>query len=303
MRMTLKYFVWIVAAVALALSSPVFAQFGGKAGDVVIYAVTYNGSGDFQAVPPTTTNTAANQAAFRVVDLNTVPFTGSDPFPLQRQVLYMTDKETFQIGTDFEGTIGLHRLVLYNVKIYEFEGITNPSGQLLGLPNTLIDFPLGLDLQDDLAVQTLKVVTWFPGPWPFIAVTDHPGPLVPPGLTGFQYLFTAPGLVKVCSLLSWQNMSVAYPGAGWQEGVDQKMLETDSSIGMTIRQIRLRPGTQTPPFRFGGHTHFFVLQGGVNITPAGGAASPMSKYFYAYLPESFTVTLANPEPLGRTGAP
>jgi hypothetical protein len=301
MHMSFKRFVPIVTL--LVVASAAFAQFGGRAGDVVIYAVTYNGSGDFQTVLPTTTNTAENMAAFRVVDLNTVPFTGSDPFPLQRQVLYMTDKETFQIGTDFEGTIGLHRLVLYNVKIYEFEGITNPSGQLLGLPNTLIDFPLGLDLQDDLAVQTLKVVTWFPGPWPFIAVTDHPGPLTPPGLTGFQYLFSAPGLVKVASLLSWQNLSVAYPGAGWQAGVDQKMLETDSSIGMTIRQIRVRPGTQTPPFRLGGHTHLFVLQGGVNITPAGGATSPMGKYFYAYLPENFTVTLANPEPLGGVGAP
>src|SRR5437868_15528205 len=91
MRMTLKYSVWMVAALAVAFSCPAFAQFGGKAGDVVIYAVTYNGSGDFQVSPPTTTNTTANIAAFRVADLNTVPFVGSDPFPLQRQFLYMTD--------------------------------------------------------------------------------------------------------------------------------------------------------------------------------------------------------------------
>jgi hypothetical protein len=99
-------------------------------------------------------------------------------------------------------------------------------------------------------------------------------------------------------------MSVAYPGAGWQDGVDQKMLETDSSINLTIRQIRLRPGTHTPPFRFAGHTHLFILQGGVTITPAGGAASPMTKYNYAYLPENFTVSLANPQQLaGAAGAP
>src|SRR5580692_8013103 len=102
MHMSFKRFVPIVTL--LVVASTAYAQFGGRAGDVVIYAVTYNGSGDFQTVLPTTTNTAENMAAFRVVDLNTVPFTGSDPFPLQRQVLYMTDKETFQIGTDFEGT-------------------------------------------------------------------------------------------------------------------------------------------------------------------------------------------------------
>lgn len=303
MTLTLQGFPSIVAAVALGVCPMAHAQFGGRHGDVVIYAVTYNGSGDFQAVVPATTNNAADVAAFKVVDLSTVPVVDSDPFPLQRQVLYMTGKETFQIGVDSENTIGLHRLVLYNVKIFEFEGMTNPAGTLLGLPNTLIDFPQGLDLQDDLALLTLKVVTWFPGPWPFIAVTDQPGPLRPPGITGFQYLFNTPGLVKVAPLLPWQNLSVAYPGAGWQEGIDQKILEIDNSINLTIRQIRLRPGTQTPPFRFAGHTHLFILQGGVTITPAGGGAAPMTKYNYAYLPESFTVSMANPQPLVAAGAP
>jgi hypothetical protein len=297
MRMTLKCAVTIVAVWVLALTSPAFAQFGGRAGDVVIYSVTYNGGGDFQTMVPTTTNTAANVAAFKVVDVDTVPFSPSDPFPLQRQVLYMTDKETFQLGVDFENTLGLHRLVLYNVKLFEFEGLTNPGGQLIGLPNTLLDFPQGLDLEGDLAVLTLKVVTWFPGPWPFLAETDQASPLRPPGVSGFQYLFSVPGAVKLSTLFPWQNMSVAYPGAGWQEGVDQKVLEIDSSIGVTIRQIRLRPGTHTPPFRFAGHTHLFILQGGVTITPAGGVASPMTKYNYAYLPENFTVSLANPQPL------
>jgi len=106
----------LIAAWILAWSSPSFAQFGGGPGDLVFYAVTSNGSGGFQ-LNPSATNTAANLANFKVVSLDSVPFTSGAPFPLQRQILYATDTETFQVGTDVERTVGLHRLFISPVKI------------------------------------------------------------------------------------------------------------------------------------------------------------------------------------------
>ena len=289
-----EYFLRAIAALAMALPLAALAQFGGKPGDVVIYAVTYNGSGNFQALPPSTTNNAQNVASFKVTSLDSVPVSSGDPFPLQRQVFYGTSNETFQVGTDFETTVGLHRVFLFPVKIFEIEGLTNPFGTLLGFPNTMLSFPKGLDFEGDVALETLKVITWFAGPWPFIALTDHASPLRPPDVTGYDFFFHLPGAVLLPSLMPWANLSVLYPGADWASGIDMRMLDQDPAIGDTIRQLRLKPGTQTPLFRIPGHTHLFVLQGSVNITPAGGSTVTMNKYDYAFLPENFAVQLENP---------
>jgi len=297
MPISLKHFVSIVATLILALSSTAFGQFGGRAGDVVIYAVTAGGSGDFQVVPPITTNSAQNVANFKITNLDSVPFVSSDPFPLKRKVFYMTDTETFQVGTDFENTIGLHRLNIVNVKILQIEGVINTIGQLVGFPNTFIAFPMGLDDGGDLSLEDVTVITWFPKSWPFIQVTDRQGPYpCPAGTSGFQCFFLIPGAVKVPSLMPWSSLSLNYPGAGWPEGIDSKLIDVDPTVGSTVRQVRLRPGKQTPPFRIPGHTHLFVLQGKATISLAGGATFPMRKYDYAFLPENFVVTLADPSP-------
>jgi glyoxylate utilization-related uncharacterized protein len=80
------------------------------------------------------------------------------------------------------------------------------------------------------------------------------------------------------------------------------MLDQDPALGDTIRQLRLKPGTQTALFRIPGHTHLFVLQGSVKITPAGGSTLTMNKYDYAFLPENFAVTLQNPDQYDGPGA-
>ena len=296
--MMLKSFPSIVVAVALGICQMAHAQFGGRRGDVVFYAVTANGSGDFQAVPSSTANSAQNLANFKVTNLDQVEFVGSDPFPLKRKVFYMTDTETFQVGTDYENTIGLHRLNLVNVKILQIEGVINTLGTAVGNANTFINFPMGLDDGGDLSLEDVTVITWFPKSWPFIQVTDKQGPYpCPAGTSGFACFFLIPGAVKLPSLMPWANMSLLYPGSGWPEGVDLKLIDVDASVGSTIRQVRLRPGKHTPPFRIPGHTHLFVLQGNATISPAGGGAFPMRKYDYAFLPEGFTVTLDNPQQL------
>src|SRR5436190_5849258 len=122
----------------LAVSAGIFgcmtahAQFGGRAGDVVFYAVTYNGNGDFQTLAPGAANSAATIASVKVTHIADVPFVSSEPFPLQRKVFYMTPSETFQVGTDYENTIGLHRLNLFNVKILQIEGAINIIGSVVG---------------------------------------------------------------------------------------------------------------------------------------------------------------------------
>jgi hypothetical protein len=222
---------------------------------------------------------------------------------LKRKVFYMTDTETFQVGTDYENTIGLHRVNLANVKILQIEGAINITGPLVGWPNTFISLPLGLDDGGDLSLQDVTIITWFPKSWPFIQVTDRQGPYpCPAGTSGFQCFIMIPGAIKLPSLIAWTNMSLLYPGSGWAAGADLKLIDVDPSLGSAIRQVRLRPGKQTPPFRIPGHTHLFVLQGNATISPAGGGTFPMRKYDYAFLPEGFTVSLDNPQPFAGAGA-
>ena len=285
----------VAAAVAWA-ALPAVAQFGGRPGDTVIYMVTAKGSGDFQVVSPGTTNDAASVAKFKVTDVTKVPFVGSDPFPLARRVLYEEADEIFQVGTDFETTVGLHRLFLTPVKILVIEGVNSPFGTALGQQNNFITFPKGLDVQDDVALETISVATWAPTKWPFMVVTDSPGPLRPPEMkNGFEYLFQVPGLVKLPFFLPWTPMRSIYPGVGWKAGIDMKLLDQDQALGCTIRTLRLRPGKQTPTFRIPGSTHIYVLQGRVILQQ--GIATPLaleSKY-YAYLPKGFAVRLSNPK--------
>lgn len=268
-------------------------QYGGRPGDVVLYSVTYNGNSDFQAQPRTAANTASANSAFKIVPLDSVTPVGSDPFPLERRVLYMTNTETFQVGADFETTVGLNRIFTTTTKIFQIEGATSAGG-FTGFAPTFLTFPEGLDVTSDIALETLVVITWFPKSWPFIALSATPGPVRPPNVPGFVYLFTTPGLIQLPSLLPWKNFSVTYPLGGWPAGIDFKLLDDDRKIGDVVRLIRLRPGAKTPVFRTAGHTHLFVLYGNAAITPAGGATLPMYTHDYAFLPENFSVSLTNP---------
>lgn len=284
-----------LAVLASLVLAPTRAQFGGRAGDVVFYTVTYNGGGEFQALAPGTANTAAQIASVKITHLADVPFVGSDPFPLKRQVLYMTNSETFQVGTDYENTVGLHRLNVFNVKIMQIEGAINIIGPTVGWSNAFISLPQGLDDQGDLSLEDVVVITWFPGAWPFIVATDKQGPYpCPAGASGFSCFVTIPDAIKLPSLLPWISLKSVYPSGRWQEGIDQKIMFQEPS-GVTIRQFRLRPGRQTPLIRTAGHTHLFVLQGAGTVTAAGGATLSMKKYDYTLMPENAAFVIANPK--------
>lgn len=281
---------------AMTISSSLFAQFGGSSGDAVIYAVTAGGSGDFRVAGPSAVNSASGLAAFRTISLASVPVRKSTPFPLDRQVFYETPAETFAVGTDAENTVGLHKLFLFPVKTLELEGTLRPFPGFVGGANTFINFPRGLDTDGDISFETELVAIWFPGSWPFVAVTTERSSLGPAYLTGFQYLFQIPGGVGLPGLLPWANMSRLYPGAGWPSGADLKMLDVDPALGTTIRQIRIRGGSRTPVFAIPGHTHLLVLQGKATLAVAGGTTTSLNKYDYAYLPENLAVSVTVPVP-------
>jgi hypothetical protein len=264
--------------------------------------VTAEGSGEFQVAAPFAANTPQSAAAFRVTSLASVPRLTSEPFPLFRQILYSTPAETFAAGTDIENTVGVHRLFLRPVKTLQITGLLNPIGNVVGGANTFINFPEGLDIDGDLALETEVVLVWFRGQWPFIAPTDRRGPLGSPDVPGFSYLFETPGLVKFLPLIPWSSMAALYPGAGWRSGTDLKMVDEDRALGTTIRQLRLRPGIQTPTFRIPGHTHLFVLQGSVTITADGVNTVVLKQNDYAFLPQNFAGTLANPKPYTGPGS-
>src|SRR5579864_7920312 len=261
-RMIVKHFVVLVSALVIALSTPAFAQFGGRPGDVVFYAVTANGSGDLQAISPTTTNTAPNLTSFQVTSLDSVPFSSSTPFTIKRQVFYEQPNELFEMNTDDENSVGAHRMFLIPTKLFFVAGVINPLGNLVGNANTYISIPQSLDVTSDLSLETLQFLTWSPKNWPFIAMTSQRGPVGPPDTPGWLYLFEIPNAVMVPSLIPWTSVQALYPSGGWKAGFDSKLLDVDSSAGNTTRMLRLRPGVQTPPFRIPGHTHLYVLQGG-----------------------------------------
>ena len=294
LRGCLSHVVCAATALVLLLCAPAMAQFGGRAGDLVVYEITFNGSGDFQTLLPGTTNTANQISAAKVTHLADVPVTFTSPFALKQQVLYTSPAETFLIGTDDEGSVGRHRLTLYSLRLLQLEGYLNTVGNLVGGPNTFISLFQGLDVGNDISLTDVKLAFWFPGALPFIQPTDTQGPFpCPAGTSGFLCLIFVPGGIQLASLAPWIALKQVYPNGQWQEGVDQKIFLQEPG-GVTMRQMRIRPGKQTPLIRTAGHTHLFVLQGASKIGIAGGMTFSMTGYDYMMLLENTALVISNP---------
>jgi hypothetical protein len=100
-------------------------------------------------------------------------------------------------------------------------------------------------------------------------------------------------LGQFAALVPWLGFNDLY-GAGWPQGIDQRLFDTDTALGSSVRMIRLRPGRQTPPFVIRANTHLAVLQGSVQIKPTNGAAVTLTPKMYAFIPNGFAISLANP---------
>lgn len=272
------------------------AQFGGRDGDAVLYLLTSKGSGDIHVVPSNTVNPPELGATFRVVDVDTVPPVDSDPFPLTRRVLFDEPDELFQKGLDEETTVGVERVFIIPVKLFLLGGVNLlPGGDfgifLSGAAN-YVTIPPGLAVKGDIALEDIVVLTWSPRHWPFMELTDQPGPVA----TGFEHLFLTPGLIRLPAFMPWTAMRLASPDPSWRHGVDVKLVDRDLESGNTTRLLRLRPGARTPFFRLEGRTHLYVLQGHIELTPAGAGTIQMPDDHYAHVPDGFAVRIANPRP-------
>jgi mannose-6-phosphate isomerase-like protein (cupin superfamily) len=93
----------------------------------------------------------------------------------------------------------------------------------------------------------------------------------------------------------WTPARLKYPNAGWQDGIDYKLVEADPVNGNVTSQLRLKPGKRTPNIRIRGNTHFYVLAGSVTLAPSGGGRPVvLSPNTYVYIPDGYAFTLANP---------
>jgi mannose-6-phosphate isomerase-like protein (cupin superfamily) len=285
---------------AVAAVPALFAQFGGKPGDAVIYIIGSKGNGSFGVVPSSTINPASVASRFEMIDPVTLPKTpASDFFPsLLLQVLHDESDDKFQLVNDTINETALHHVYLITFKVFTLKGLNRQSGDVGEdpvdiVPNLFTSFRQGMDLGPNTPQEQTQFLIWTgrPQKLPFVPVPrGQRGPYNPPGETGNQVLLD--GTIFPI-LLPWKPLARSSPGVGWPDGVESKFLESDPLEGSVAQMIRLKPGRRTPKFRINGATHFYVLEGRVRLTPAGGTPIIVKADQYCYLPAGFAFTLEN----------
>ncbi|HVY95237.1 MAG TPA: hypothetical protein VHA14_20900 [Bryobacteraceae bacterium] len=291
-----------IAILAVCAGAPAaFAQYGGRANEVVLYLVNTKGSPAPQIVPSTTVNTATG---FTIIDPRTqtpAPF-GSD-FPGEFYVnLHNESNDNFRYIIQKEGIVTQHNTFLGPAKLFIAEGMdrllipaqADPSDLTAGL---FAPFPQGVDFGPEVPEVEAHSFLWTPASvFPLLQPADpsYHSPLDPPGKDGSQYVLS---IGTFDALVQWIGWNVTYPNVGWPWGIDARTIDTDSALGSTVRMLRLRPGIKTPTFKISGNTHLAVLSGSVVITPSnGGKPVTLTKFQYAFIPNGYAVSLGNPIP-------
>jgi hypothetical protein len=277
---------------------PGAAQYGGRPGDAVLYVFTSKGSAAIQTLPTSTVNTASG---FQTVDPATV---APEPFPPafpgeNRLVLHNEPGDVFEFILEQRDVVDPNTETIAPAKVLIGEGMLriSPIGEdEIDAPASFYtDFPQFIEIAPHFALNApYELVFWtnsqvFPIAIP--APTTFVTPVPPPGVSGPDYVVS---LGVFPALIPWQGLNKLFPGVGWLQGTDVKVLEQDNSLSTTTRMIRLRPGRKTPPFSIDGNTHILVLQGGAQIGPAGGQAQTLTKHHYAFVPPGYAITLSNP---------
>ncbi len=295
----------ILAGILLTIL-PCAAQYGGRPGDTVLYVFTSNGTGAISTLPSTTNNTASG---LLYVDPNTVtpepfpaPFTGES-----RLVFHMEDGDVFEFIFAHQDFLDPNQENTAPAKVLIGGGLLRiqPTGEgNIDAPATFFtDFPNQINIAPHLSLTSdYRLVFWtnslvfpvaIPVPITFVS------PVPPPGVSGADYVISLgvfPGLIP------WQGLDRMFPSTGWQQGTDIKVLGQDPTLNTTVRLMRLRPGRTTAPFAINGHAHFLVLQGSVQLGPAGGASKTLTQWDYAFAPSGYSVQLSNPAAYAGPGA-
>ncbi len=287
-----------VPLIGLLASGLALAQFGGREGDVVIYAVSAKGVGEPVVVPATTVNTAAGFEIRDPLKMPVEPF-GPD-FPGEFFVtLHSEPNDSFRFVIQKEDLLTPHNRFMGAGKVLIMQGIDRliiPGKEPIDLTAGLYaPFPQGVDFGPELPILEANSFLWTPAPFfPLIQVADpsFKGPMVPPDLTGNEYVLTLGQFMGIIPFKGWDKL---YPNVGWPQGIDEKMVERDTALGATVRLIRIRGGRKTPPFIIRANTHLAVLSGSVQITPLNGTTTTLTKKQYAFVPNGFAITLQNPK--------
>ena len=301
MHKTLTRFVLLPLVSCLA-TGVAMAQFGGRTGDVVVEIVNSKGSAKFLPASAGTPNTPNN--ALQMADPLQLPAQQFGPdFPGEsRRLLHSETGDNFMMIVQKEGIVSPHQMFQDAAKVLIVSGMLRllPSNEPpIDASATLFSpFPKTLDFgPDEPLIQELSFL-WTASPlFPVVIKVDpsYISPNNPPGLTGIDYLVNQ--LASVVTLIPWTGVSAAYPGAGWAQGIDQKIVDVDSSLGSSVQLVRLRPGRQTPAFKINANTHIAVLQGSLTIAPTGGGTPlVLTPFQYTFVPNGFSVVMSNPIP-------
>ena len=293
---------------ALGCVSLAFGQFGGRTNEVVLYVVNTKGSPVPQIVPSSTTNTATG---FTIVDPAKVTPTPFGPdFPGEFFVpLHLETNDNFRFIIQKENIVTQHNTFLGPAKLLIAQGMDRlliPNKAPVDLTAGLYaPFPQGVDFGPEVPQIEAHSFLWTPASvFPLLQPADpnYTSPIVPPGLTGSEYVLS---IGSFDALVPWVGFYKTYPNVGWPQGIDARVIDSDSTLGATVRMIRLRPGKTTPTFKISANTHLAVLSGSVQIKPAGGGAPvTLTQNQYAFIPNGYALSLSNPIPYtGPTGLP
>jgi len=290
----------------LCASMAAFAQFGGRKGDVVVYVVSSKGQPDFQVMPNSTVNT---QTGFVIKDPNDVPLEPFGPdFPSEsRRKMHGEDGDVFNMIIQEEGEDSPHQELLETVKVFLAKGLLRlkPINEsITDTPTGLyVPFPKGVDFGPNEAILKGIYLMWTPAPFFPATRKADPGfrsPIVPGNFTsGIDYLLS---LGTYAGIVPWVGLRQIYPSAGWQQGIDSRLIEVDDNYGTKIQMLRLRPGRSTPLFKVNANTHLWVLSGKMTITPANGVPAVMKQNIYAFVPPGFAIRLSNPADYSGPGS-
>ncbi len=298
MTMTKSKGILLISGI-LAAALPCLAQYGGRPGDTVIYVFTSKGTGAITTQARSTVNTAAG---LQTIDPATVT---PEPFPPdfvgEHRVLFHNEPgDVFEFVVK-EKTDKYEPLtqIIAPAKVLVSRGqlrITPAGEDDIDAPTTFFTtFPKDIVVSPNYALSVPFELTFWTNSQTFpIGIVASPtfvSPVPPPGVSGAAYIIDH-GIFP--ALTPWQNFYKLFPNVGWVPGTDVKVIDQDPSLVTTARLIRLRPGRKTPPFSIAGNTHILVLQGSVQIAPAGGAATVLPFYNYAFVPPGYSITLSNP---------
>jgi hypothetical protein len=213
-------------------------------------------------------------------------------------VLHKEAGDVFEFILENPDILDPNQELMYPAKVLIGQGalrILPPGESGIDAPETFYtDFPEHIVVAPHYALNAYKLVFWTPSlvfPVAVVVPTSFVSPVPPPGVGSADYIIS---LGVFPALIPWQGFDRTFPGVGWQQGTDMKQLERDNSLNVTVRLIRLRPGRRTPPFSVDGNTHVLVLQGSVQIGPAGGTAQTLPSWQYAFVPPGYAITLSNP---------